>query len=123
MNTKLKISQALLAGAALAIISSQSFAKPNDQLKVSETAPAEMQTTLQQWIAEGKAPSGRKDKCYGIALAGENDCKAGAGTSCEGTSTVDFQGNAWTYAPKGSCEFITTPNGVASLSAIENGQS
>ena len=41
----------------------------------------------------------------------ENDCAAGAGTSCEGTSTVDFQGNAWTYSPKGSCEFIITPHG------------
>lgn len=123
MNTKIKISQALLAGATLALISAHSIAKPNDQLKVADTAPAEIKTTLQQWIANGEAPSGRKDMCYGIALAGENDCKAGAGTSCEGTSTVDFQGNAWTYAPRGSCEFIVTPNGVASLSPIDSAQS
>ncbi len=44
------------------------------------------------------------EKCFGIALAGENDCKAGAGTSCQGTSVVDFQGNAWTAVPVGTCE-------------------
>ncbi|MBI1384596.1 MAG: DUF2282 domain-containing protein [Rhizobiales bacterium] len=44
------------------------------------------------------------EKCYGIALAGKNDCKAGAGTTCAGTSKVDYQGNAWTIVPAGSCE-------------------
>ena len=39
-----------------------------------------------------------KVKCYGISLAKKNDCAAGPGTSCAGTSTVDYQGNAWTYA-------------------------
>ena len=77
-----------------------------------------MKTTFAQWMT-GESPSGRKDKCYGIALAGENDCAAGAGTSCEGTSTVDFQGNSWTHSPKGSCEFIVTPEGAGSLSALD----
>jgi len=45
-----------------------------------------------------------KEKCFGVALKGKNDCKAGAGTTCSGTSKVDFQGNAWTLVPKGSCE-------------------
>jgi len=45
-----------------------------------------------------------KEKCYGISLAGKNDCKAGAGTTCAGTSTVNYQGNAWTLVPKGDCE-------------------
>lgn len=44
------------------------------------------------------------EKCYGISLAGENDCAAGPGTSCAGTSTVDYQGNAWTLVPAGTCE-------------------
>lgn len=118
MKTKLNISQVLLASATLAVISSQSFAKPNDQLQVAENAPENVRSSLSSWIADGEAPRGRKDKCYGIALAGENDCKAGAGTSCEGTSTVDFQGNAWTYAPRGSCEFIVTPQGPASLEVV-----
>ena len=45
-----------------------------------------------------------KEKCYGVSLAGQNDCSAGPGTSCAGTSTVDYQGNAWTLVPKGTCE-------------------
>lgn len=45
-----------------------------------------------------------KEKCFGIALKGQNDCKAGPGTSCAGTSTVDYQGNAWKYTEAGGCE-------------------
>jgi uncharacterized membrane protein len=44
-----------------------------------------------------------KEKCYGVALAGQNDCAAGPGTSCAGTSTVDYQGNAWKLVDAGSC--------------------
>ena len=45
-----------------------------------------------------------KDKCFGVALKAKNDCAAGAGTSCAGTSTVDYQTNAWSLVPKGTCE-------------------
>lgn len=45
-----------------------------------------------------------QEKCFGISLAGANDCAAGPGTSCAGTSTVDFQGNAWTFVDAGTCE-------------------
>ncbi|QDP19940.1 DUF2282 domain-containing protein [Sphingomonas xanthus] len=48
--------------------------------------------------------AGAKEKCYGVALAGKNDCAAGPGTSCAGTSKVDYQGNAWKYVAAGSCE-------------------
>ena len=44
------------------------------------------------------------EKCFGVSLAGKNDCAAGPGTTCAGTSKIDFQGNAWTLVPKGSCE-------------------
>lgn len=50
------------------------------------------------------AANGAKEKCYGVALKGKNDCAAGPGTSCAGTSTVDYQGNAWKYVAKGACE-------------------
>jgi uncharacterized membrane protein len=43
------------------------------------------------------------EKCYGIALKGQNDCAAGAGTTCAGTSTMDFQANAWKAVPAGTC--------------------
>ena len=55
------------------------------------------------------------DKCYGVSMAGKNDCAAGAGTSCAGTSTVDYDGHVWKYVPKGSCEAMTTPKGHGSL--------
>ena len=51
-------------------------------------------------VAQSK---GAKEKCYGVSLKGKNDCAAGPGTSCAGTSTVDYQGNAWKYVAKGEC--------------------
>jgi len=58
------------------------------------------------------------DKCYGVALAGKNDCAAGAGTSCAGTSTVDYDAHAWKYVAKGTCEGMTTPKGKGSLTQM-----
>ena len=118
MTTKSTIARALLTGAAIAALSTPAAAKPNAQLTIAKDAPEAVKTAFAQWM-KGESPSGRKDKCYGIALAGGNDCAAGAGTSCEGTSTVDFQGNAWTHSPKGSCEFIVTPEGPGSLKALD----
>lgn len=59
------------------------------------------------------ATAGSKEKCYGVSLAGENDCAAGPGTTCAGTSKVDYQGNAWTLVPAGTCEDmkLTTADG------------
>lgn len=55
------------------------------------------------------------EKCYGIALAGQNDCKAGPGTSCAGSSKVDYQGDAWKLVKAGTCTSIRTPKGAGSL--------
>lgn len=66
--------------------------------------------------AQEKTPM---EKCYGVSKAGENDCAAGAGTSCSGTSTTDYQGNAWTLVEAGTCESIETPSGMGSLEPIE----
>ena len=57
------------------------------------------------------------DKCYGVALAGKNDCAAGAGTTCAGTSTVDYDPGHWKYVAKGSCESMMTPKGHGMLTA------
>jgi uncharacterized membrane protein len=67
--------------------------------------------------AANAQPSAAKpmEKCYGVALAGQNDCKAGAGTSCAGTSTVSYQKNAWKLVPAGTCTKIKTPKGYGSL--------
>ena len=60
-----------------------------------------------------------KEKCYGVSLAGKNNCKAGPGTSCAGTSKVDYQGNAWTLVQTGTCKSLTLPGGrTGSLSAL-----
>lgn len=58
---------------------------------------------------------GKMEKCYGVALKGQNDCYAGAGTTCAGTSTVDYQGNAFKLEPKGTCTTMNTPKGAGSL--------
>jgi uncharacterized membrane protein len=60
------------------------------------------------------------EKCYGVSMAGKNDCAAGPGTSCAGTSKMDYQGNAWKNVPKGTCTSIKTPKGMGSLSPIKS---
>jgi len=90
MTTKTEITAAALAGAV---------------------ATALTLLAVQPAAAEGA----EKEKCYGVALKGQNDCAAGAGTSCAGTSKVDYQGTAWKFVPKGTCETMTTPHGKGSL--------
>ncbi|MDR9485548.1 MULTISPECIES: DUF2282 domain-containing protein [Sediminimonas] len=51
-----------------------------------------------------------KEKCFGVALAGENDCAAGPGTTCAGTSKVDYQGNSWKMVDEGTCTEIDLPD-------------
>ncbi len=63
-----------------------------------------------------------KEKCYGVALKGKNDCAAGPGTSCAGSSKVDHQGDAWKYVPAGTCEQTaspTSPTGQGQLAAFK----
>ena len=61
-----------------------------------------------------------KEKCYGVSLAGANDCAAGPGTTCAGTSVTDYQGNAWKLVAKGTCESMELPGDRAgSLEALD----
>ncbi len=71
-------------------------------------------------IAQDKGASikGEKERCYGISMAGKNDCAAGPGTSCAGTSKVDYQANAWKYVAKGTCTGMKTPKGMGTLKAM-----
>lgn len=62
--------------------------------------------------------SGKMEECYGVALAGRNDCKAGPGTTCAGTSKVNYQGNAFKLVKAGTCTKIKTPKGYGSLKPI-----
>ncbi len=68
---------------------------------------------------ESAAMAAHKQKCFGVALKGQNDCAAGPGTTCQGTSTVDFQGNSWKFVQGGTCTSIVLPNGKhGSLTAM-----
>ena len=110
------IAAALIAGLSLA--GGAAVAKANAGLTISTAASAETKAAFEAWKAGGEI-AGDPEKCYGVALAGENDCKAGAGTSCMGTSSIDYQGNAWTYVPAGTCEQIATPAGEAALDELD----
>jgi len=72
-------------------------------------------------MAQDKAMDSKPalEKCFGVSMAGKNDCAAGPGTTCAGTSKTDYQGNAWKQVPTGTCTTIKTPKGMGSLSAIK----
>ena len=93
MSAKSLVGSIVLAGAVTTALATISFAGPLTK-------------------AEGDAAmAAKKEKCYGVALKGQNDCAAGPGTTCQGTSTADFQGNAWKFVRGGTCESIVLPNG------------
>ena len=98
MSSRTAIANATIAGslaAALSMIAAPAFAAP-------------------------KPPQPTMDKCFGIAMKGENDCAAGAGTTCAGTSKTDYQGDAWKYVAKGTCASIKTPKGTGSLAPTKS---
>lgn len=73
-------------------------------------------------IASAPAAAASDEKCFGVALKGKNDCKAGAGTSCAGTSKLDYQADAWKLVPAGTCEKTaskTSPTGFGQLAAFK----
>lgn len=68
----------------------------------------------------GAAAAQENEKCFGVAMAGQNDCAAGAGTTCAGTAKVDYQGNAWKLVPAGTCVTMELPEGrMGSLEALD----
>jgi len=60
-----------------------------------------------------------KEKCFGVALKGENDCAAGPGTTCAGTSKVDYQGNAWKLVAKGTCAKLKSPGSPSGFGQLK----
>jgi uncharacterized membrane protein len=85
---------------------------------LSATLAGSLALALANVAATGPAAAAGADKCYGVALAGKNDCAAGPGTTCAGTSTIDYNPHAWKYVPKGTCEGIKTPKGHGSLTQM-----
>jgi uncharacterized membrane protein len=84
-------------------------------LKAAITATALTAFAATAAIAGPAKAQPNSDKCYGVSLAGKNDCAAGPGTTCAGTSKMDYQGNAWKFVPAGTCASIRTPKGMGSL--------
>ena len=69
-------------------------------------------------VAAVPAAAAETEKCFGVAMKGKNDCKAGAGTTCAGTSKIDYQGNAWSLVPKGSCEKMASPTSATGFGQL-----
>jgi uncharacterized membrane protein len=91
-----------------------SLAAPGAMAQMNQ---ADMQKKMQEKQATtmSQMKTGKFEQCYGVALKGQNDCYAGAGTSCAGTSTADYQGNAFKLVAKGTCTTMKTPRGTGSL--------
>jgi uncharacterized membrane protein len=110
---------ALVAGAFVAAVASLAVTPATAQMKggMEKMEKGEMEKMMKEKQAEtAKALKGGKmEKCFGVALKGQNDCYAGPGTTCAGTSTVDYQGSAFKLEPKGTCTTMQTPSGPGSL--------
>jgi uncharacterized membrane protein len=79
---------------------------------------ASLTTALSMAVAPVFAQEAGKEKCFGISLKGQNDCAAGPGTTCAGTSKTDYQGNAWKLVANGTCDKTaskTSPSGFGQL--------
>lgn len=87
----------------------------NRKLVVTAAALAALVSGAALAQDKGASIKGEKERCYGIAMAGQNDCAAGPGTTCAGTSKMDYQANAWKYVPKGTCTAVKTPKGMGML--------
>ena len=98
-TTTRRLAMSALAASALAAGVALAQGKPMNDMKDGKSMPVAM------------------EKCYGVSLAGKNDCKAGAGTTCAGTAAKDYQPNAWKHVPAGTCTSIKTPHGHGTLKA------
>ena len=84
----------------------------------ASAAMSEAEMMKMREMTKKEVASGKMEKCFGVALKGHNDCYAGAGTTCAGTATKDYQGNAFKLVKKGTCTAMATPNGHGSLKPI-----
>ncbi|WP_444439330.1 BufA1 family periplasmic bufferin-type metallophore [Pseudomonas sp. A6] len=93
----------------------KSIALATAALALASLAGAAMADDMNTQAGAGAA----MEKCYGVALAGKNDCKAGAGTTCAGSAKKDYDGMHWKNVPAGTCTSIKTPHGMGSLTPIK----
>ncbi len=127
----MKVTAAAIAAIALSSLAACTQSGQQNQQTAESNAPGAEMGNMAMGNMEGmegnmamheaamtKMKTGNFEKCYGVALAGQNDCMAGPGTTCAATSKTDYQGNAWKLVDKGSCTKIKTPKGTGSLEAI-----
>lgn len=75
----------------------------NQRAMIAATAASLMMLTLAS--APVQAQEKEKEKCFGIAKAGQNDCASAFGThSCAGQSKLDMDKSEWKYVAKGTCK-------------------
>lgn len=108
---------AVVAGAFLAALGSVSGASAADSMTTMKPM-TEAQMMAARAMTEKEIKTGKMEMCFGVALKGQNDCYAGAGTTCAGTSTTDYQGNSFKLEPTGTCATISTPKGHGSLTPL-----
>ena len=103
---------ALVAGAFTAAIGSLAATSATAQMSKGD---------MEKMMKENQAKTmkamegGKMEKCYGVAMAGQNDCKAGAGTTCAGTQKTDYERDHFKSVPVGTCATIKTPHGMGTL--------
>ena len=110
-----RVISAVVAGAFASVLASSAIIAAGPASAETMTKADMMK---KQEMTKSEVASGKMEMCFGVALKGKNDCFAGAGTTCAGTSTTDYQGNSFKLVPKGSCEAMTTPKGHGSLKPL-----
>ncbi len=89
-------------------------------MRTRTTVAAALVAALAAASAVAQQDDAGREKCYGVARAGEND---GIGADASpGGATVDYQGDAWTWVAAGSCATIPLPpqpDGTPRRGAIE----
>jgi len=115
------IGEVLMSNRMLSAVVLGAFASALGAMPVTSASAEEMMSMSKadmmkmRKMTASEVKSGKMEKCYGVALKGHNDCYAGAGTTCAGTSMTDYQGNAFKLEPKGTCTAMQTPQGAGSL--------
>ena len=71
-------------------------------------------------VGHAAAQEKGKEKCYGMAKAGQNDCANLAGThSCAGDAKVDNDPSEWKYVPQGTCKVLKGMNEAEAKAEIK----
>jgi uncharacterized membrane protein len=110
----------LVAGSFAAAIGSMTAASAAGMMGGANMASMQKMMMAKREKTMQALNTGKFQRCFGVALKGQNDCYAGPGTTCAGTATINYQGNAFKLVPAGTCTSIKTPHGHGSLTPIRS---